>query len=59
MLSDDPKVPTPKKDREGGVYFVLGGIILVILAARVAYAVVAYHDWTCAFANCAKVEVIK
>jgi hypothetical protein len=31
-------------------------LIVVILLAKAGYAQIVYSDWTCAFANCVKVQ---
>ena len=40
----------------GGKLLVMLLIIVMLFAAKIIYASVVYHDWTCAFAQCVKVQ---
>jgi hypothetical protein len=44
---------------EGTWWALMGVAIIVIVIVRVIWASHVYNDWTCAFANCAKVTVEK
>ncbi len=44
---------------EGTWWAMMGALILVVVVVRIVWATYVFDDWTCAFAKCAKVELVK
>lgn len=51
------KLITEGKPKKHTGLIIVAMIILTVVAAKIAWAVYAYNDWSCAFASCRKVTV--